>query len=421
MKKLSAVLLGAGDRGAHAYGPYAISYPNELEFVAVADPNEERSYTFAQTHQIDKNNVYDSWTEVLDRPKLADIMVICTLDRMHFKPTIRALEKGYHVLLEKPMSPHPDECIKMAQAAEQNNRLLSIGHVLRYTPFWSSMKRVIDEGKIGEIVSIQLNENVGYLHMAHSFVRGNWNNSDVTSPMILQKSCHDMDILSWLIGKPCLRVSSFGSLKHFRKENAPEGSAPFCLDGCEVYNECPFYAPRFYLGEGKGWARKITDDTSREGIIEALRTGPYGKCVYQSDNNVVDHQVVNLDFQGGATATFSMCGFTHNITRNIQVMGTKGEIRGYMETNSFTIYDFLTKEENEIRVHRPTSGHGGGDTELMRNFLHEVRHFQGHQGLTSAHTSTESHMMAFAAEKSRLDEGKPINLLDYKEQLVQSL
>lgn len=294
MKKLTAALIGAGDRGAHAYGPYAVSYPNELQFVAVCDPNEERSFRFAQTHRIAKERIYSSWEDIFEQPKLADIMVICTLDRLHFEPAIRALAKGYHVLLEKPMSPVPEECMKMAKAAEEHNRLLTVCHVLRYTPYWSAMKRVINEGKIGGIISIQLNENVGYLHMAHSFVRGNWNRSDVTSPMILQKSCHDMDILSWLIGEPCLRVSSFGSLNHFRKENAPKGSAAYCLDGCEVYHECPFYAPGFYLDEGRNWARKITEDTSREGIIEALKTGPYGKCVYQSDNNVVDHQVVNL-------------------------------------------------------------------------------------------------------------------------------
>lgn len=230
-----------------------------------------------------------------------------------------------------------------------------------------------------------------------------------------------MDILSWLVNRPCLHVSSFGSLKYFRKEHAPEGATPYCLDGCEAASPCPFYAPRFYLGEGKGWARKITDHPTHEGILEALKNGPYGKCVYQTDNNVVDHQVVNLDFEGGATATFSMSGLTHDTDRRVQVMGTKGEIRGNMGHNTFTIYDFLTKEENEVRIHTPKTGHGGGDTALMRGFLDEVQHFQdGHQGLTSANASVESHMMAFAAEKSRLGEGRSIALEQYRQALGSS-
>src|SRR5699024_5825324 len=152
-----------------------------------------------------------------------------------------------------------------------------------------------------------------------------------SSPMILQKSCHDMDIIQYVVGRQCERVSSYGSLMHFREENAPEGAPERCLDGCPSERQCPFHAGRYYLGEGKDWAKKITLDTSREGIIKALQETDYGRCVYRSDNNVVDHQVVNMEFSGGATATFSMCGFTREQTRMVQIMGTKGEIRGNME------------------------------------------------------------------------------------------
>lgn len=422
MKQVTAVLLGAGDRGAHAYGDYAMDNPNEVKFVAVADPDPSRRGNFADNHGIPVNHRYNSWEEVLNQSKLADVMVICMQDRMHFQPTIQALSAGYHILLEKPMSPNPKECVEMVQAAEKNRRLLSICHVLRYSPFWSSLKKRINRGDIGEVVSIQLNENVGYLHMAHSFVRGNWRNSDLSSPMILQKSCHDMDILSWLIDRPCKYVSSFGSLKFFREENAPEGSTSFCLDGCAVAAKCPFYAPRFYLNEQK-WAKKITDDSSREGIIEALKDGPYGKCVYQTDNNVVDHQVVNLEFRGGATATFSMSGLTHDMNRTVKIMGTEGDIEGDMENNTFTVHDFLTKEESEVNVHTSTSDHGGGDTELMRNFIQEIHRYDNmnEQGLTSAEGSLQSHMIAFAAEESRVANGKSMDLDQFYSELKLSM
>ncbi|OPA77866.1 oxidoreductase [Paenibacillus selenitireducens] len=411
--KVTAVLLGAGDRGARAYGPYAMNNPHELQFVAVAEPNEERRTSFMEDHHIPESKAFLDWKEVLSQPKMAEVIVICTMDRQHYEPTLRALELGYHVLLEKPMSPNPQECIEMELAARKHDRLLTIGHVLRYTSYWSSIKRIMNEGKIGQIVSIQLNENVGHMHMSHSFVRGNWSNSNKTSPMILQKSCHDMDVLSWLMNQRCMRISSYGSLMHFNAANAPEGAPERCLDGCPAEMSCPYHAARYYLGDGKGWARKFTLDTTREGILEALRTTPYGRCVYHCDNNVVDHQVVSMEFEDGATATFSMSGFTHNMTRTIQIMGTKGEIRGDMADQSYTVYDFLTKEEATFKVNPGTFGHGGGDEGIVRQFLKEVREYAGGESLTSAAASVRSHLMAFAAEESRLQQGKAIQIDEY--------
>jgi predicted dehydrogenase len=319
-------------------------------------------------------------------------------------------------MLEKPMSPDPKECLEMEQAARDNDRLLTICHVLRYTPFWNTIKKVIQEGRIGEIVSIQLNENVGYWHIAHSFVRGNWNNSNTSSPMILSKSCHDMDVLSWLVDQPCLKVSSFGSLKHFHEVNAPEGSADRCLD-CAVEPTCAYSAPRFYLSDQfRGWAGHFTQELTKPNIIQGLRDTDYGRCVYRSDNNVVDHQVVNMEFEGGATAMFSMCGFTFEQERRIQIMGTKGELRG--EEDQITVYDFLTHQKTEIKIPSQTSGHGGGDSGIVRNFLDEVRHYNGQESLTSAAASVRSHLIAFAAEKSRLNGGESIDLNEYARQLM---
>lgn len=422
MKKMTALLIGAGDRGARAYAPYALAYPNELEIVGVAEPINERRTKLQQTHNIPAEYCYEAWEDVLNLDKkIADIAIICTLDRNHFKPTMRALELGYHVLLEKPMSPDPLECIAMEQAAKKYNRQLTIGHVLRYTDFWSTIQKVIAKGEIGEVVSLQLNENVEVMHMSHSFVRGNWNNKEMSSPMILQKSCHDMDIISFVIGKQCKRISSYGSLMHFKEENAPAGAPKRCLDGCPAELECPFHSGRYYLGEGKGWAKKFTEDYTNEGIIKALQETPYGKCVYRSDNNVVDHQVVNMEFEDGATATFSMCGFTREQTRIVQIMGTKGEIRGNMEENSISIFDFLTKQETIIKFDNPVGGHGGGDNGIMRTFLREIQFGNQGESVSSTSASVRSHLMAFAAEESRLNEGQSMNIDDYYHILLENL
>lgn len=418
---MTAILIGAGDRGARAYAPYALAYPNELRIVAVAEPGLERREKIQQSHGIPEENCYESWEEILNLgQKIADIAIICTLDQDHFKPTMRALEAGYHVLLEKPMSPKPVECIAMEQAARKYNRQLTICHVLRYTEFWSTIKKVIAKGDIGEVVSLQLNENVEVMHMSHSFVRGNWNNKEKSSPMILQKSCHDMDIISFVIGKECKRISSYGSLMHFKEENAPEGAPQRCLDGCPAERECPFHAGRYYLGEGRGWAKKFTEDDTNEGIIKALQETPYGKCVYHSDNNVVDHQVVNMEFEAGATATFSMCGFTREQTRIVQIMGTKGEIRGNMEENSISIFDFLTKHETVIKFDNPVGGHGGGDTGIMRTFLREIQVGNNGDSVSSASASVRSHLMAFAAEDSRLNKGQSITIDEYYQSLLDN-
>lgn len=419
MQPKTAVIIGAGDRGARAYAPYALDYPNELKIVAVAEPNKERRERVCQSHLISPENSFSNWDNLLEKDKLADIAIICTMDQDHFKPTMKALELGYHVLLEKPMSPEPLECVEMERAAKKYNRQLTICHVLRYTEFWSTIKKVIDEGMIGDIASIQLNENVEIMHMSHSFVRGNWRNKELSSPMILQKSCHDMDIISYVLGEKCERISSYGSLMHFKEENAPIGAPERCLDGCPAELECPFHAGRYYLGEGRGWARKFTEDDSNEGIINALHTTNYGKCVYQLDNNVVDHQVVNMEFESGATATFSMSGFTREQTRIVQIMGTKGEIRGNMEENSISIFDFLTRHESIVKFDKPVGGHGGGDRAIVRTFLKDIDKEQ-HESKSSASDSLRSHLMAFAAEESRLQKGRSVNLNEYYDSLAKT-
>ncbi|GAB6991752.1 Gfo/Idh/MocA family protein [Paenibacillus pini] len=422
MKPMTAILIGAGDRGMRSYAPYAIEHQEDLRIVGVADPNKERREALARAHQLTEEQQYHSWVDILANEKLADAAIICTMDHMHLEPTLKALRLGYHVMLEKPMSPIPSECVQMEQEALAQDRLLTICHVLRYTPFWQTIKQEIDEGAIGDIVSVQLNENVGNMHMSHSFVRGNWRNRDMSSPMILQKSCHDMDILSYIMDEPCERVSSFGSLMHFHEGNKPEGAPAFCIEGCPAEKECQYHAVNYYMGEGRGWARKITEDYTDEGIMEALRTGPYGRCVYQTDNNVVDHQVVNMEFNSGATATFSMCGFTQDNTRIVQIMGTKGDIRGNMEDDSITIHNFVTKEKRMVKIENSESGHGGGDFGIIRSFIDEVRHYGQREGesLSSAKVSVRSHMMAFAAEESRLHKGKLIELREFTRRMMSS-
>ncbi|WP_217591838.1 Gfo/Idh/MocA family protein [Cohnella sp. GbtcB17] len=407
MKTVTAAVIGAGGRGRE-YAQYALDQPGELRITAVAEPDPIRREAFADRHGIDPSMCFDSWEALLAGPPVADAVLICTQDRMHYDPAVKALELGYHVLLEKPMSNDPGECARLGQFARRTDRVFAICHVLRYTPFFSTVKRLLNEGRIGEPVTIDLIENVGYWHQAHSFVRGNWRRADESNPMILAKSCHDLDILVWLAGADCDTLSSFGGLRHFRAENAPPGAPYRCLDGCPVSDECPYYAPDIYLNNEDKVSERIlrgaiSHDTSEEGVLEALRTGPYGRCVYRCDNDVVGHQVVAMEFANGITATFTMTAFTTDGGRTLKIMGTRGQLRAHMAKNAIEISDFKTGRVETIDLESTGLNHGGGDLGIMRDFTRLVRGEGDGASLSSADVSVQSHMMAFAAEQSRLE------------------
>jgi predicted dehydrogenase len=422
-KTIRLAVIGAGARGFLSYMPYVRKFPREAEIVAVAEPNEERRTRFAETFHLNAGECYSTWEELLDGPKLCDALLICTQDQMHYEPTIAALRKGYHVLLEKPMSNSPLECVEMERVAREEGRLLSICHVSRYTPFWQKLKQLLSDGAIGDIVSIQHNENVGYLHYAHSFVRGNWRNDELSSPMILAKSCHDMDLIRWLVDADCARVSSFGALSHFRLEHAPEGSTARCTDGCEVESTCPYSAMRFYMQdlESNPFAALIADPPTESNRMKAILDGPYGKCVYRTDNNVVDHQTVNMEFENGVTVIFSMCGLTRDINRIVQIMGTKGEIRGDLLSGRIELFEFSTGTQTLIQIPTCSGGHQGGDDGIMRQFLSDLRHERFSDTLTSAEASLESHLMAFAAEESRRNDGAVVDMKLYRQSFAEAI
>jgi len=417
MKKITAVLIGAGQRGKDAYAKYALEYPDEIEFIAVADPDKERLEMFKQTHYIKDENCFSDWQTLFAQDKLADVALICTQDDMHYEPTMSALEKGYHLLLEKPMSNNLDECIAIGEMSKKYNKKITVCHVLRYTEFFRKLKSILDQKVIGDIVTIQHEENVGYWHQAHSFVRGNWRNSKESSPMILAKSCHDMDILLWLVGSNCKSLTSFGDLKYFKKENAPEGAPLRCSDGCPVEASCPYSAGKIYIDWSDGWQASIlkavvSNDTSDEGIKKALKEGPYGRCVYHCDNDVVDHQVVNMEFDNGVTAVFTMTGFTVHGDRVIKIFGTKGQIIGSMENAFIEVEKFGDKNIKRYPISSTSEGHGGGDFGIMSDLVQSIQP-GADETLSSAEISVQSHVMAFAAEESRLNNGRSIQIKDY--------
>ena len=411
MKKVTFAILGMGNRGTR-YAQELIRYPEEAEVAAIADTRQVRLDSANKFLNLPEERLFDSAEAILAAPQLADVMIIATQDGQHKEHAIAAMERGYHLILEKPISNKREDCIEIAEIARKYDRTVIVCHVLRYTGFYREIKKLIDQGLIGDVMNIHALEMVGYYHFAHSFVRGNWHKEATTSPMILAKCCHDMDLMLWLSGKHCEAVSSVGELTHFRTENCPEGAKERCTDGCTV--DCPYHAPTFYLSRMPGWPTNILHpEPTEEIVMELLRTGDYGRCVYKMDNDVADHQSVTLRMEDGVTVSFTVSAFNAIQDREINIMGTKGQIWGSFRTKKFQvgIYGQEPYEVDLTALYPETGGHGGGDAGLVRD---AIRLFRGDEfdqsSITSIDRSVESHLVAFAAEESRRLGGALIEL-----------
>ena len=406
-RPITAITCGAGNRG-NVYGGYAENFPEQITIVGVAEPITIRNERFTKTHHIPDENRFKTWEDVFTRPKFADAIIITMPDHLHYEPCLKALELGYDVLLEKPMAQTAQQCRDILAATRKTGRIVAVCHVLRYSPYFIKMKQLIGEGAIGELVSIQHMEPIQHIHMSHSYVRGNWHDSKQTTPIILAKSCHDLDILRWMIGKPSKSIVAMGDLKWFRKENAPAGSTDRCMNGCSVEAGCPYSAMKIYYRE-RGWLYvfDLPDEKKKQGdaILEYLRTTNYGRCVYRMENDQPDHYITSIQFEDQITASFSMEAFTAYDGRRTRVMGSMGDMVGDM--TKLTIDDFRTGKsitlipKAEDVENYKNSGHGGGDWLLMRDFVTAVSN-QDPKYLTSTiDQSIESHLMGFAAEESR--------------------
>ena len=422
-KPITMVIGGLGVRGYEVYASYAYRHPQNVTVVAVADP-EKRAAAKARFHLPD-SACYPDMETLLQQPHLADVAVIATQDRQHIAHALPALEKGYHLLLEKPISPDVRECIALRATAHRCGRVVAVAHVLRYTEIFSAVKQLLQQGAIGQLIHMDLIENVAYWHFAHSYVRGNWRRAEETSPMILAKSCHDMDILRWLADAPCESLSSVGGLSVFTGKNAPTGAADRCLH-CAIERSCPYSARRIYLENEKtgvlhgntDWPCSVLDDhPTEQSITRALAEGPYGRCVYACDNDVADHQCVSMAFENGVCATFTVTAFTAECCRSLRAMGSLGELEIDMLNNRIMVRRFGEAEEvlNLEKIRDKFAGHGGGDDRMMDAFVGMLAD-GGTAPKTSIDVSVDSHIMAMAAEHSRLCGGQNVLLRDFAAQ-----
>jgi predicted dehydrogenase len=398
-RPVTAITLGAGARG-NTYGGYALKFPDRLKITGVAEPVKERNQQYTDKHNIEDKNRFHTWEQVFERPKFADAVIITTPDDVHFGPCMKALEMGYDILLEKPIAPTEKECRAILKKTREKGRIVAVCHVLRYAPYFIKLREIIQSGVLGKVVSLQHFEPIEHIHMSHSYVRGNWHNSKKTTPIILAKSCHDLDIMRWLLNKPCLKIQAFGSLDWFTEKNSPKGSTARCTDGCLHEPMCPYSALKIYH-QKRSWTYVFDLPKKKEQqgdfILDKLKTTNYGRCVYKMENDQPDHYTANILFEDNITAGFSMEAFTSYAGRRTRVMGSLGDITGDM--TSFTYTDFLTGEKTEWK--HDSDGHGGGDWRLVDDWVGAVSKQDKSLLSSTIEASIESHIMGFCAEKSR--------------------
>jgi predicted dehydrogenase len=398
---LNVAILGCGARG-RIFSDWILRHPEQARVVAVAEPKPDRRNALADQHQIAAGGRFENWESLLAQPRLAELAINTTMDQQHVASAIAALDRGYHMLLEKPMAVTLKDCIAIDDARRRNERIVSVCHSLRYHLVYAQVKKIIDAGTLGKVISIDQLEGVEPQHQAHSFVRGNWGNEARSSFMLLQKSCHDVDLISYLVGEPCERVSSFGSLSHFTKANEPAGATARCVDGCKQEPVCPYSARKIYL-EDTPYAEVIGLTTrSPQERMEFIKTTSYGRCAYDMDNDVVDHQVVNFQFAGGATATFTMTAFAPG-NRKLRVHGTRGYLEADLIGRTIDLTHFWGENppKEHIEVPPQEGGHGGSDGNVMARLVAAIQQNDPSLVLTGTDESLRTHAVTFAAELSR--------------------
>lgn len=409
---ISCAILGYGNRGS--------IYADELfatqgvRIASICDINPENLKRAKEKYSLPEEVCFTDENAFFSQ-KRADCIVIATMDKLHVGQVLRALRLGYDILLEKPIATTLEDCDAIEREAAKYDRKILICHVLRYTPFFKKIKELIDRGDLGEITSVSESENIAFVHYWLSFLHGNWHNSGKSSPIILQKCCHDFDIISWLLGKRCEKVSSFGNLKVYKRENVPQDAAKYCCE-CKEVDTCIYSGIRI-MKKQPAWLQGYYPDVdmTNEEIERILsdKRNPFSGCAFLNDNNVMTDQIVNLWYEGGIPVQHLMSGFSAEGRREITVHAAKGEIFGYMGAEKVKVfYRPFQQQETVFDLSEESNGsnHGGGDKGIIHSFIRYLETGENRGDLSTLSDSLMSHRIAFAAEKSRLESGKVIVL-----------
>lgn len=415
LKKLWAAVVGYGNRG-QVYADYSLEEPDEFGIAAIVDPNPYKLQEAKERYHLSDDRLFDSLDAFLASDVACDFVINATMDQLHYETALQIIDAGHDMLLEKPIVPTAEQLQAIADRAAEKQTKVFVCHVLRYTPFYSTIKKMINAGRIGKIVTMEMNEHVCVPHYLASYTRGKWNSEEACgSGFILAKSCHDLDIMCWLNNASApASVTSYGNRSHFIPENAPEGSAEYCYQ-CKYEPKCPYSALDQYMNKDAMpflvWDRlnKPYDEITDEEKKEFLKKDIYGKCAYKCGGDIVDRQNAIVEFENGSMATFNLVGGSQRAGRYLHIVGTMGEIEGYLESDSFTLRtydrDYFYGKDETIKVHpinhAKYGGHNGGDYAIMHDMVRYLNGDHSSVSITSLADSINGHLCIFAAEKSR--------------------
>ena len=408
-KPITAVIVGAGHRSL-IYGDVSLTHPDIIQIVGVVDINPKKAQYAAKRYGIDPSRVFYSVDELLARGKIADVIINGTMDSQHVSTSVPLLEQGYDMLLEKPFATSPSELAELYVTAKENKSCVFICHVLRYATFYLGIRKLLSEGRLGKIVSINMAEDISQHHMVISYVRGQWNNEITGTPLLLAKSCHDIDLMMWMMGKDTpTTVYSVGSDFSFSPDKAPKKAGTRCLVDCPIEKDCPYSAAKHYLPDDIGHAFYLWGEHNMppmEVKLELLKNeSPYGRCVWKCGHEGVDHQTVTVTFQSGAVGVFTLTGGAPREERRIQIIGTAGSLIGNFEEGKFVLRltnpDGSFSEEVFDEHIAAETLHGGGDEALVLDFCSYLKKKKPSLSYAELSDSLSSHLVIFAAEKSR--------------------
>lgn len=416
-KIFTVAVIGAGARGADVYSPLIADRKDEFEIVAVCDYNQDRLSAYGERFGVKAENRFLDERDFFER-KRADLLLVTTQDKDHVGHCLKGFALGYDIMTEKPLTDKREECEALLQAQKKYGGKALVCHVLRYAPAFLKVAELLNDGAIGQLVLIEALERVAYWHQAHSYVRGNWRNTDVASPMILAKCCHDLDLIQYYAKSKCKSISSVGDLVHFKPENQPIGGRERCAD-CPHIDTCKYSFKKRYVEAWKAigspidrWPYNVVTPApvTEEKLYAAMQNSPYGRCVYRCDNNVVDHEFTMMTFENGIKATLTMTAFTAGSGRKYHFFGTEGELILDEMSNTITLHLF-GREPQIIELEALLEkgyGHGGGDYFLIESLYQTM--LGNATSETSLERSVESHLMGICAEESRLKGGELVYL-----------
>lgn len=396
---INIAVIGAGVRGTNLARKILTSgIPSRI--VAVAEPDEGKRKSFSAEFMLSLESSYTGWEELTYNLDNCDAAIIATLDNLHSEPAIACLNRGWHLLIEKPLADTFEGCLQIVKTQREKKKVVAVCHTLRFMQGYMKLKELIESGAIGELIHIEHMEAISNLRFAHNYVRGRWSQEKLNTFLLLHKCSHDIDFINWLFSEPCTRVSSFGSLKYFTSSYAPEGSTHRCTDGCKIAATCPYSALKLYVnGPLEEWpAKDICSIHTPDSHIEAIKTGPYGICVWHNENDVVDHQVVMMEFAGGATATCTLTGYSATNGRRVRLQGTKGEILFDEASDRITVRDFYGDRQEIINI-TPVKTYHPEDQDIVNEWLTSV--ISSSQVTVDASEALRTHSVVFAAELSR--------------------